>query len=66
MADAGLARSPWQGPQAYAEELAARFPAQAGELHEICALYARLRYGPHAPEQDLRILQNRIASLRLK
>jgi len=66
MADAGLARSPWQGPQAYAEELAARFPAQAGELHEICALYARLRYGPHTPEQDLRILQNRIASLRLK
>ncbi len=41
-------------------------PRKHGELHEICALYARLRYGPHAPEQDLRILQNRIASLRLK
>lgn len=66
MAGHGLPRSPWQGPRDYAEALAARFPEHAAELREICTLYARLRYGPHVPEHGLRILQNRIASLRLK
>ncbi len=66
MADCGLPRPPWQGPQDYAEALAARFPEHAMELRRICALYARLRYGPHAPGHELRILQHRIASLRLK
>ena len=66
MARCGLPRSPWQGPRDYADALAARFPAHAQELREICALYAGLRYGPHAPEEDLRTLENRIASLRLK
>ncbi len=66
MAGHGLPRSPWQGPRDYAEALAARFPEHAAELREICTLYARLRFGPHAPEHGLRILQNRIASLRLK
>ena len=66
MAAAGAARPAWQGPQDYAEELATHFPAHAMELRGICMLYARLRYGPPAPEQQLRILHNRIASLRLK
>ena len=66
MAACGLPRPPWQGPLDYAEALAAHFPAHARELREICVLYASLRYGPHAPEEDLRTLENRIASLRLK
>lgn len=66
MAAAGAARPTWQGPQDYADALAARFPAHALELRGICMLYARLRYGPPAPEEQLRILHNRIASLRLE
>jgi transglutaminase-like putative cysteine protease len=66
MANAGVARAPWQGPLDYAELLEKRFPAQAQALREICQTYACLRYGPHAPDDDVRALKKRIARLRLE
>jgi len=45
----GLPRQPWEGPLAYAERIAARFPESATEIGAISAIYGRLRYGKLDP-----------------
>lgn len=46
LARAGLARRPDEGPLAYADRVAARWPALAGPIEGIAERYAALRYGP--------------------
>lgn len=46
LARAGLERRPDEGPLAYADRAAARWPMRAALIGEIARLYALLRYGP--------------------
>lgn len=62
----GLARHDWEGPQAYGKRLAAALPEQAAALQAVCALYARLRYGPHPKDTETRVLNQRIDGIRIK
>ena len=48
LARAGVARRPDEGPLAYAERVAARWPARAALVRKIAGSYAALRYGPAA------------------
>jgi transglutaminase-like putative cysteine protease len=58
MARHGLPRAPEEGPLAYGERLAERFPARADGARRIAALYGELRYGrDHAPEDVARLRQ---------
>ena len=57
MARAGLERAPWEGPQAYGDRLVEALPEQACRLREICATYARLRYGAPGPGDSVRALE---------
>ncbi|MCK6408020.1 MAG: DUF3488 and transglutaminase-like domain-containing protein [Thauera sp.] len=66
MAAAGAAREPWQGPLDYAAHLARCHPAHTQALREICQTYARLHYGPHPPDEDVRALKKQIARLKIK
>jgi transglutaminase-like putative cysteine protease len=45
LARRGLARHDWEGPDDYAQRLAAALPAKAPEISRIADLYAGLRYG---------------------
>ena len=49
LARRGLPRRPWEGPQAYAHQVALRFPEKAAEMMAIAELYGRLRYGKFDP-----------------
>jgi hypothetical protein len=48
LARAGLERRPDEGPLAYADRAAARWPAVAALITSIAERYALLRYGPAA------------------
>jgi hypothetical protein len=48
LARAGLERRPDEGPLAYADRAAARWPAVAALIKDIADRYAMLRYGPPA------------------
>lgn len=63
---AGLARARWEGPADYGNRIAAALPDQAQALREICATYARLRYGPPCAASALRALNKRIDGIRLQ
>jgi hypothetical protein len=52
LARAGLPRLAHEGPLAYAERAAARWPSLAGELRALGAAYATLRYGPASARAD--------------
>lgn len=54
----------WEGPLAFAARAAEAFPADAVAIHEIAALYARLRYAPAPQQDDLERLRRRIADFR--
>ena len=62
----GLGRRPDEGPLDYAERVAAALPAVAGEMRDMAALYATLRYAaPAANRRDtLDQLRRRVASFR--
>jgi hypothetical protein len=64
LARRGIAWQPWEGPLAFAERAAGLIPSHADGIHEIAALYARLRYGaaPHAG--DLVSLKAKIAGFK--
>jgi transglutaminase-like putative cysteine protease len=49
LARRGLARHDWEGPDDYAQRLAAALPAIAQEISRITSLYAGLRYGRLEP-----------------
>jgi hypothetical protein len=65
LARRGLPRSPWEGPIAYGERLAAVRPREAEALRAIAAEYARLRYRPGGEPAAVRALTQRIRRLRL-
>ncbi len=65
MARAGLARAPWEGPQAYGDRLAEAFPEQAGKLRELCATYARLRYGAPGPQDSVLTLETQMKEIHI-
>jgi hypothetical protein len=65
---AGLARQPHEGPLAYADRAAARWPQFAIAFHAIGESFARLRYGdttrkPREREAMLATLQRAIEVL---
>ncbi|MGH8714443.1 MAG: transglutaminase TgpA family protein [Casimicrobiaceae bacterium] len=51
LARAGLPRRPDEGPLAYADRAAARWPARAALIKAIADRYAALRYGPAVPRR---------------
>ncbi|MHB1372556.1 MAG: transglutaminase TgpA family protein [Thauera sp.] len=65
MARAGFARESWEGPLAYGERLASALPGQAQALRAVCATYARLRYGPAAPDEGVRELDKLMKEIRI-
>jgi hypothetical protein len=65
MARAGLERAPWEGPQAYGDRLVQAFPEQASKLREICATYARLRYGAPGPGDSVRTLETQMKEIHI-
>ena len=52
LARAGLPRLPHEGPLAYAERAATRWPRFGAAFHVIGASYAQLRYGPVSTRAD--------------
>ena len=46
LAKAGISRSPWESPSAFAQRAAASLPSRAEEIRQIAEEYAILRYGP--------------------
>ena len=52
LASAGLPRQPYEGPLAYAERAAQRWPQFAPVLRAIGESYAVLRYGPQSTQKD--------------
>jgi transglutaminase-like putative cysteine protease len=68
LARQGLARTPWEGPQAYASRVAKTLPpadaSYAAEVAEIADIYAQIRYAQYSPPQAmLRELKTRITKL---
>ncbi len=63
---AGLPRLPWEGPLAYAERAALRWPDLAAELRAIAQDYSRLRYGADGSTADPKPLRHRIDRLKPK
>ncbi|HEY7944179.1 MAG TPA: DUF3488 and transglutaminase-like domain-containing protein [Casimicrobiaceae bacterium] len=59
LARAGLARRPDEGPLAYADRAAARWPARAALIKAIADRYAALRYGPTSARRAALIAQLR-------
>ena len=66
----GLARTPWEGPQAYANRIALALPPAdspyAAEVAAIADIYAHIRYAQYSPPQAtemLRELKARITKL---
>jgi protein-glutamine gamma-glutamyltransferase len=49
LAAAGIARIPYEGPEAYAQRVARLRPDLAGIVTSLCRQYSWLRYGAHAP-----------------
>jgi transglutaminase-like putative cysteine protease len=60
----GLVPAASEGPVAFLERAAASCPDLAGEIAEISAVYAALRYGPEPREGDLRRLKFLVNRLR--
>jgi hypothetical protein len=52
LARAGLPRQPHEGPLAYVERAAARWPRCGAQLKAIGRIYAALRYGPQSARAD--------------
>ncbi len=48
LANAGVAREPWEGARDFAERAAARLPENAGAIREAAALFIAARYGQRA------------------
>jgi transglutaminase-like putative cysteine protease len=68
LARQGLARTPWEGPQAYASRIAKTLPpadaSYAAEVAAIADIYAQIRYAQYSPPQAmLRELKTRITKL---
>jgi len=65
LAAAGLAREPWEGPQAYAARAAAAFSAQAQFIEHATTLYIAQHYSaaPPPPREFLHLMR-RIPALR--
>ena len=59
LARAGLERRPDEGPLAYAERAAVRWPAVAALIKSIAERYALLRYGPAAARSEESVAQLR-------
>lgn len=59
----GLPRRAWEGPQDYADRVAAELPAAANDIRAIAALYAGLRYGKALPN-SLVTLRQRVAAFK--
>jgi transglutaminase-like putative cysteine protease len=55
MAQKGAPREPWEGPLAYTERLAGRFPQQKKPLEEAGWIVAEHRYGAGAKEPPTRL-----------
>jgi hypothetical protein len=49
---------------AFAERAARQIPSHSVPIHEIAALYARLRYGATPLPDDLGALKNKVAAFR--
>ena len=69
----GLARAPHEGPQAYAERAAQRFPSLDAAIRRIGALYISLRYGPpqggggpRAPHEDVAELRRLVKDFQFR
>lgn len=65
MARAGWSRATWEGPLAYGDRLALALPEQADRLREICALYARLRYGAASSGDSVHALKRQMNEIRI-
>ncbi len=61
----GLARSPHEGPQDFAERAARLLPAQAAAIADITARYVALRYRHDAPADARQTLRRAIAAFKL-
>ncbi|MBL8447077.1 MAG: DUF3488 domain-containing transglutaminase family protein [Zoogloeaceae bacterium] len=66
LARAGLPRLPWEGPLAYADRAALRWPDLAAEIRAIARDYTRLRYGAEVSTTGLKPLHRRIHRLKPK
>lgn len=62
LARRGIAWRSWEGPLAFAGRAAAQIPPHAERIHEIAALYARLRYAPKPEADQLVKLKAKIAA----
>lgn len=58
----GITWQHWEGPRAFAERAARQAPEHAKSIHDIAALYVRLRYGPAPQSADLAQLKTRISA----
>jgi protein-glutamine gamma-glutamyltransferase len=61
----GVARVPHEGPRDYAARAASRYPAAAGPIQAIAALYIEARYGREHARERIAELQRRIRELRV-
>jgi hypothetical protein len=57
-------RSPSEGPIAYADRIAARLPALAGQLRALARSYARLRYGTGCSVSQLQQFRRAVREFR--
>ncbi|OHC69423.1 MAG: hypothetical protein A3H93_10490 [Rhodocyclales bacterium RIFCSPLOWO2_02_FULL_63_24] len=60
----GAAWRAWEGPLAFAERAARLTPTHAKSIHEIAALYARLRYEAAPQANDLAQLKAKVAAFK--
>lgn len=58
------ARTPSEGPRAYAERAASRLPHAAARIREVADLYVRARYEPDAGGEVLAALAAEVAAFR--
>lgn len=65
LARAGLPRLPWEGPLAYGERAATRFPRHAHVLRQIAQTYAARRYGAQPRPDGLQALRHQVRTLKL-
>jgi hypothetical protein len=62
---AGLPRAPHEGPMEYAERIAAARPELSGDIHDLAARYASLRYGGEAEKDGLPAFKNAVRAFKL-
>jgi transglutaminase-like putative cysteine protease len=63
LARAAPPRAPAEGPMEYARRLGEQRPDLAARVDALAALYARLRFGPHASHQEITALEREVRDL---